>query len=61
MGGCGERYSGFLPQMIEPETMGLLHGAGNALLATGPQKKGQAPHVRMMCPSHCLMLFLPKV
>lgn len=36
--------SGFLPQMMEPETTGLLHGAGNALLAAqGNRETGWAP------------------
>lgn len=43
---------GFLSQMMEPEITSMLHGAGNALLATRPQREKQACHVRMTCCSH---------
>lgn len=60
MGGCGEmHFWRFLPQMVGPATLHLLHGAGNALLATRPQREAQAPRVRMACPchsSHCFSL-----
>lgn len=47
---------GFLSQMMEPETTSMLHGAGNARLATRPQREKQARHVRMTCRSHSLTL-----